>query len=185
MKDILKPAIALIIISSVAAGMLGYVNSITLKAIEAQILQAQADSMNQVLPNASSFGDTIAINEGIIDSITPALDQNGDTIGYAIAITTTGFGSGLQLMYGINSEDNSITGLSIISSENETPGLGANINNPEWTDQFIGKSGNISVTQDGGDIDAISSATITSRAVTDAATTALNFYEQNLKGGNN
>ena len=185
MSDIIKPAAVLLIICVVAAGLLGYVNQITAAPIAAQQELAKQESMTAVLPDADSFGDEQEINEGNITTITPALDSEGNETGYAVAITTKGFSAGLQLMFGIDTEG-VITGLSVVDCSNETPGLGANAANEDFYGQFTGKSGEVAVTKDGGDIEALTGATITSRAVANAATEAINYVTENyLEGGAN
>lgn len=185
MSDIIKPAAMLLIICVVAAGLLGYVNQITAAPIAAQQELAKQESMTAVLPDADSFGEEQEINEGNITTITPALDSEGNETGYAVAITTKGFSAGLQLMFGIDTEG-VITGLSVVDCSNETPGLGANAANEDFYGQFTGKSGEVAVTKDGGDIEALTGATITSRAVANAATEAINYVTENyLEGGAN
>lgn len=185
MSDIIKPAGVLLVICLIAAALLGYVNQITLAPIAAQEALAKQESMTAVLPDAASFGDSLEVNEGSITTVTPALDESGNEIGYAVAINTKGFSAGLQLMYGVDTTG-TITGLSIVDCSNETPGLGANASNESFYGQFAGKSGEIAVTKDGGDIEALTGATITSRAVSDAANEAINYVTENyLKGGAN
>lgn len=185
MSDIIKPASVLLIVCIVAAGLLGYVNQITAAPIAAQEELAKQESMTAVLPDAAEFGEEEEINDGNITTITPALDSDGNEIGYAVAITTRGFSAGLQLMFGVDTEG-VITGLSVVNCSNETPGLGANAANESFYGQFAGKSGEVAVTKDGGDIEALTGATITSRAVADAATEAINYVTENyLEGGAN
>lgn len=185
MSDIIKPAAVLLVICIVAAGLLGFVNQITAAPIAAQEALAKQESMTAVLSDADSFGDEQEINEGNITTITPAFDSDGNEMGYAVAITTNGFSAGLQLMFGIDT-DGVITGLSIVDCSNETPGLGANAANESFYGQFAGKSGEVAVTKDGGDIEAITGATITSRAIANAATEAITYVTENyLEGGAN
>lgn len=185
MSNIIKPAAVLLIICIIAAALLGYVNMITTAPIEDQEAIAKTDSMTAVLSDAAKFGDEIEVNEGNITTVTPALDDNDNVIGYAVAITTKGFSAGLQLMYGIDTEG-VITGLSVVNCSNETPGLGANAANESFYGQFAGKSGEVAVSKDGGEIEALTGATITSRAVANAATEAINFVTENyLEGGAN
>ena len=72
MSKIIKPAAVLLIICIIAAGLLGYVNAITLKPIADQDAKAKTESMTAVLPDAASFGDEKEVNEGDITSVTPA-----------------------------------------------------------------------------------------------------------------
>ncbi len=184
-SQIIKPAAVLLIICLVAAALLGYVNQITLAPIAEQEAKTQQESMTAVLPDAASFGEAEEINEGNITTITPALDASGSEIGYAVAITTKGFSAGLKLMFGVDT-DGVITGLSIVDCSGETPGLGANSSKPEFYEQFAGMSGEIAVSKDGGQVEALTGATITSRAVASAATEAISYVTENyLEGGAN
>lgn len=185
MSKIIKPAFVLLVICIIAAALLGYVNMITAEPIAAQEAKAKQESMTAVLPDASAFGEEIIVKEGNITSVTPALDESGDEIGYAVAVTTKGFSAGLKLMYGIDTEG-TVTGLSVVDCSSETPGLGANAAKESFYGQFTGKSGNVAVTKDGGDIEALTGATITSRAVANAASEAIEYVTENyLKGGAN
>ncbi len=185
MSNIIKPAAVLLIICIIAAGLLGYVNMITATPIAEQEAAAKQESMTAVLSDAASFGEETVVNEGNITTVTPALDAEGNEIGYAVAITTKGFSAGLKLMYGVDTEG-VITGLSVVDCSNETPGLGANAANESFYGQFAGKSGEVAVSKDGGEIEALTGATITSRAVANAATEAINFVTENyLEGGAN
>jgi electron transport complex protein RnfG len=184
--SILKPAIALLIIAGIAAALLGYVNVITTDPIAKADAAAKAESMQAVCTDASSFGETVEVEDenSEVTDYTPALDADNNVIGYAISVTTTGFSSGLKLMYGIDTEG-TIIGLSVVDCSNETPGLGANAPNQDFG--IIGqKGGDLAVTKDGGNVNAITGATITSRAVTNAANTAANFFNDVIvKGGVN
>lgn len=185
MSKIVKPAAVLLIICIVAAGLLGYVNTITATPIKAQEEMALQESMKAVLPDAAEFGEAMEVNENDITTVTPALDSEGNEIGYAVAITTKGFSAGLQLMFGVDTEG-TITGLSIVNCSGETPGLGANAANEEFYGQFAGMSGEIKVAKDGGEVEALTGATITSRAVANSATQAINYVTTNLlEGGAN
>ena len=74
-------------------------------------------------------------------------------------------------MVGVDAQG-ACSGISIVSTS-ETSGLGANASRPAFKDQFIGKTGEVHVTKDGGEIDAITGATITSRGVCEAVTSAI------------
>ena len=82
----------------------------------------------------------------------------------------SGFGGNLDIMVGVGA-DGTCTGVSIISHA-ETSGLGANATKEDFRSQFVGKS-NVAVTKDGGDIAALTGATITSRAVWNGVNAAI------------
>lgn len=92
--------------------------------------------------------------------------------GWVIQVSPTDSYSGtLTLMVGVNI-DGTVAGVAVTDS-GESDGLGLRASEPEFRDQFTGKSGQVKVEADGGDISAISQATITSRAVCVAVNSAL------------
>ena len=96
--------------------------------------------------------------------------------GYAIEVTPSGFNAAIDMMVGV-SKDGKVLGISIISCT-DTPGLGAtvaaeNSAGEAFRSQFVGMSGKLAVTKDGGAVDAVTSATISSRAVTSGVNAAL------------
>ncbi|MBQ9980675.1 MAG: FMN-binding protein, partial [Oscillospiraceae bacterium] len=82
----------------------------------------------------------------------------------------------IDMMVGVDSDGN-VTGVSIVSLK-ETAGLGAKASEPDFTNQFVGKAGSVSVNKDGGEIVALTSSTITSRAVCDGVNSALNAVKE-------
>ena len=76
------------------------------------------------------------------------------------------------MMVGVDTSG-TVTGVSIVSHE-ETSGLGANATREEFRSQFVGATGSVAVTKDGGTIDALTGATVTSRAVSNGVNAALN-----------
>lgn len=92
--------------------------------------------------------------------------------GWVVQVTpATSFSGTLSVMVGVDMEGK-CTGVSIVAT-GETSGLGSNASKPAFKDQFIGKSGTLAVSKDGGEIDAITGATITSRGVTESVNSAL------------
>ena len=101
-----------------------------------------------------------------------------------------GFGGKIELMVGML--QNGIINKVSVLSQAETPGLGANMVNDKFKGQFDGKDPQtftLKVKKDGGDVDAITAATISSRAVSEAIQRAVDGFEANkdqfMKGGNN
>ena len=92
-----------------------------------------------------------------------------------------GYGGDVGLMVGINVEDGKLVGVSV-TTHAETPGMGAKAkDDPAYVSQFKGLSieDPIAITKDGGTINAIGGSTITSRAITAAATEAAKVYKEN------
>ena len=82
-----------------------------------------------------------------------------------------GFGGAIDMVVGIDAEGR-VTGVAIVSMT-ETSGLGDNARKESFRSQFVGLSGSAALTKDGGSVDALTGATITSRAVADGVTQAL------------
>ena len=151
----------------VCALLLGLVNMITADPIKAAKQRKTEQAMEAVLP-ADSY-ESVEYTGG--DALVKAMYQAGDA-GYVVEVTPSGFGGEVDLMVGVGS-DGAVTGISVIT-HSETSGLGAKAKtDPEWGRQFIGQSGEVKVTKDGGKVNAITGATITSRAVSSGVTAAL------------
>ena len=128
------------------------------------------NAMQAVLP-AASYADTGVADDGEIDAIYAA-----DAGGWVVQVTESGSQGLVTMMVGVSS-DYVCTGISITESS-ETAGLGAiagqqSEKGEAFRSQFVGQSGTVAVTKEGGEIDAISGATITSKAVCRGVTAAL------------
>ena len=171
---IARLTLTLLIIAAVCAGLLGLVNAITEEQIAILTEQKTQASMQEVMPDASSFEEvdyTGADTTGLVTAANAALDASGNVIGYVVQTEPSGFGGVIQMVTGVDASG-TCTGVSIIS-HSETSGLGANATKPAFRDQFVGKSGTVAVEKDGGDIVALTGATITSRAVTNGVNAAV------------
>ena len=159
MKKILGLALSLTIISGACAAVLAYVDSITKGAIaEMKVLQEQA-AVKAVLPAGSA---DVEAKDGFF----VGKDAAGKIVGYAAkGADAGGYGGDIVLMVGFKADRKTVECYKTLSAS-ETPGLGMKLNTPEFAGQFAGKDGSaLSVKKDGGQIEAITSATITSRAV--------------------
>ena len=194
-NKIIKDALALTLITLVAGVALGGVYEITKDPIAKQEAQAKAEAYEQVFTDAAAFeavemDDTLTKTirdqldqEGYkaqsIEEVMRAEDQSGETLGYAFTVVTSeGYGGDIQFSMGVQN-DGTLNGISILSI-GETAGLGMNADTPAFKDQFVGKQvEKLQYTKNGAtqddEINAISGATITSNAVTNAVNTALYF----------
>ncbi|HCT64040.1 MAG TPA: hypothetical protein DIC60_02000 [Lachnospiraceae bacterium] len=178
MKDIAKPAIILLAITAVAAALLGVVESVTKEPIRIATENTQNAAMKASLPDAETFEPVEADLDGTtISSVNLGKDASGNEVGYVITANPSGFGGAVPTTVGIGS-DGIITGIQV-TTPSETPGLGAKATEPAFQDQFKGMSGELKVNKDGGQVQAITSATITSRAVTSGVNEALTWFEAN------
>lgn len=169
---ILRLTVTLFLITAVVAALLAGVNSITKPLIQ----QRQADKLQKaiaaVLPDAA-----------VEKTLTEFPDETGTVktvyvtdLGCAIEVAPAGFNGAITMMVGVD-HSGAVTGLSIVS-HTETPGLGAsaaaqNAKGESFRGQFLGADGALAVTKDGGTVDALTGATITSRAVTSGVNAAL------------
>ena len=165
-----KPGLMLLMVAAVAALILGLVNLGTAGRIAAIAEQTMTNAMQAVLP-AASYADTGAEGDGEIKTIYAA--EGG---GWVVEVTESGSQGLITMMVGVNA-DYTCSGISITESS-ETAGLGAiagqaSEKGEAFRAQFVGQSGTVAVTKEGGTIDAISGATITSKAVCRGVTAAI------------
>jgi electron transport complex protein RnfG len=165
---------------------LGFVYDFTKGPIEVAKLKAQTEAIKTVLPEFDELGETMVVSPGEgQDSLEffPAY-KNGELVGTAIkTYTKSGFSGFISIMAGID-KDGNFSGYSVLEHA-ETPGLGSKIDpwfktdkgnqsvigkNPETTDFHVSK--------DGGQIDAITASTISSRAFLDAMRRAYSTYKK-------
>ena len=166
---VLRLTLTLLIITSVVAAALAGINSITAPIIQQLTEQKTQNAIEAVLPGGGAeveFTDST----GIVQCV-----YKGEN-GYAVQVAPGGFDGEITMMVGVDKEGK-VLGISIID-QSETAGLGAvcaatTSAGEAFRNQFIGMSGVLAVTKDGGEVDAITSATITSRAVTDGVNAAL------------
>lgn len=171
--------LSLTVICLVCSALLGLVYSVT----AAPIADAQAakvrDAIGAVVPQFdNSPADEVQEVDG---SLIYTAKSGGDVVGYAVKVSVSGFGGALQMMVGFT-PDGTIYNTSVIS-HSETPGLGAKITDPQIQPraQVAGKNpatAKISVRKDGGDIDAITASTITSRAFLNGVNVAYAAFQK-------
>ena len=182
--------IALMVITIVSGGVLGYIYSLTKPAIDKVEENKNIKAINEVLKTDVSIAKTEA---RVIGDLTYnlAYDADNQFIGAAVkTYSKNGFGGKIELMVGMLANGN-INKVSVLSQQ-ETPGLGANMVNDKFKGQFDGKNPanfKLKVKKDGGDVDAITAATISSRAFSEAVDLAAKGFEANkdqfMTGGNN
>ena len=170
---VLRLTLTLFLITTIVAGLLGLVNYVTADTIAEQIAQKAENAMRQVL-EADSY-EPLDVPE---DSAVTAAYRAGDR-GYVVRVAPNGFGGAIDMMVGVD-VSGAVTGVAIVS-QSETASLGANCTREDFRAQFTGKTGTLSVSKDGGEIEALTGATATSRAVTEGVNTALEFVQEVLK----
>jgi len=170
-RKVLILGFKLFLLAAVAGLALGLTNMVTSGAIQEQQIRAAEASRRAVLPAAERFTELTA-PEGMKNAFA-GYDANGKLAGKTGTIVTKGYGGEIEITVGIDI-NGAVTGVSVGgSSFAETAGLGARAKEAWFSAQYIGKASPIALTKDGGEIDAITSATITSRAVTKAVNNAV------------
>lgn len=197
-------ALRLMLITVIAGLLLGVVYTVTYEPIQAAQNATIIAAYKQVFPDAADFQenpDGAALIEAnaaplaeqgfgnvLIDKVVNAVDANGQVVGHIInASSKDGYGGLVSISVGIQADGQTVNGIAFLSIS-ESAGLGMNARDTDWYKQFNGKKGEkFEVTKAGdGELDnekinAISGATITSRAVTNAVNAALYFVNNGLK----
>lgn len=160
-KYILRLSLTLLLITAVMAAALAGVNKITAPVIETLQAEKTQEAIQLVLPGG---GEQIAFTDdtGLVSAV------YASESGYAVEVAPMGFDNAITMMVGISPEGQ-VLGISVIS-HTETAGLGAvaageNAAGEAFRGQFTGMSGELAVIKDGGEVNAITGATITSRAI--------------------
>ena len=169
-KYVLRLTVTLLLITAVVAVILAGVNSVTAPRIADLNARKTQEAVEAVLPGG---GVEVAFTDstGLVATV-----YQGDA-GYAVKVNPSGFNGTVSMMVGVDN-NGSVLGISIIS-QTETAGLGAvsaadTSAGEAFRGQFAGMSGSVSVSKDGGQVDALTGATITSRAVCTGVNAALN-----------
>ena len=186
-STITNMVLVLVGVALITGCILAYVNHITEAPIKEQAVKTLAEGIKSVMGGVElnvAEDDTVKQNiEGkeAVFVVHKVVDKNNAPLGCAVESTTGGFGGDLKVLVGFDTTGN-ILGYTLLQHA-ETPGLGAKAD--QWFQKdgkgsIIGKnpaSDNLTVKKDGGDIDAITASTITSRAFLLAVTQAYNAYQ--------
>lgn len=182
-SSFLNMVLALGCICLVCSALLGLVNHVTAEPIAAANLAKTNNAIKAVVPEFDNIPSEDSWNvevDGKQYKVYPATYQ-GKVMGYAIEVLPTGFGGTIDMLVGFDAETGKIYNTSVIS-HSETPGLGAKITETgegSFRAQFDGMdpaATKFMVRKDGGDIDAITASTITSRAFTSGVAEAYKVY---------
>ena len=183
-STLLTMSLVLFLIGAISAGTLAYVYKLTKDPIERANKQKDIRALSLVLPkfDNSPIDETVKV-AGDKDSLTCYIARkDGKIVGVAVkSYTYKGFSGYFSVMVGFDMEGNIIN--TMMLEHHETPGLGdkADKTKTNWSDQFNGKNpgtSNLKVKKDGGEIDQITAATITSRAYVDAVERAYRAFQE-------
>lgn len=183
MGEMIKMVVVLTVLSVVSGGGLKWLEEFAKPLIENQEMElVKGPAIRQILKDATNdpVADRFKIKDGETERnvFVGVFDGKPNTV--ALETMVNGFADKLGLVVAINVDDNTLTGIGVTISK-ETPGLGGNAKaDPRFAAQFKGKSieKEIKVTNDGGEINALSGATITSRAVCKGTMQAIETYDR-------
>ena len=181
-SSFMNMTLCLLAICLVCSGLLAGVYALTKEPIDAAAKAKNEAAILEVLPeNAATIEEERTVDyEGATYTYNLAYDEKGEVVGCAVNVAPVGFGGPILVKVGF--KVNAQTGEHIIwntkvLSQAETPGLGAKCVEPAFAGQFKGldpAANKLYVKKDGGDIDAITASTITSRAYVSGIATAVN-----------
>jgi len=195
LRDIVKPTIVLFLISAIVTMALALTNYATKEAIAQQTKIQEESARKEVFPEAETFEEIENINsilgttdaEKLVKEVFSCL-KNGEVIGRVYLVESNGYGGVISMSVGIDNSGK-INGVKIISLS-ETPGLGSKVQEEPFISQFIGIEPKepLTVVKSGGskaeEIDAVSGATISSKAVVKGIQAAIDTdFKIREKGG--
>ena len=171
--------LCLFVICIVCSAVLAGVYAVTAEPIAAAEKAKNENAIKEVLPPSAVViekEETVPF-EGVTYTYNRAFDAEGNTVGCAINVAPSGFGGPIKMKVGFNAEG-VVWNVKVLSHA-ETPGLGAKCTEPAFADQFRELNPSetkIMVTKDGGDINAITASTITSRAYAEGVALAVKVF---------
>ena len=172
--------ICLFAICIVCSGLLAGVYALTKEPIDAAARAKNEAAIKEVLPEAAvTIEEERTVDfEGVSYAYNLAYDEVGNVVGCAINVAPVGFGGPIAIKVGF--DINGVICNTKVLSQAETPGLGAKCVEPSFSEQFKGwnpAEKKLSVKKDGGDVDAITASTITSRAYADGLLLATKVFQ--------
>lgn len=183
MRDFIKLGGILFIITAAVSFVLAIGNNATKERIDLLTKQAKAQAQVEVLEGVGDIDISTAkefdVPDGASVTALTGFNSSDGKRYFAVAASPKGYGGEISIMVGVD-EKLTVTGVSIIDNANETPGLGSRVGEPAFYEQFLGKTKNIGVIKNqpsGNQIEAVTGATISSRAVTEGVNDAIKAVE--------
>ena len=182
-SSLIVPTVVMLLITLPVTLALSGSNLITAPKIEALDKQKTQESLKKVMSADSYENKVLSVDKNKTDYIQAVKDD--EVIGYIFTVTEKGYGGDIKIMVAVY-PDLTLKAVEILDVSNETVGLGQSVTNKSFTSQFTGKSDKISVVKNGADsskneINAVTGATISSKAVSKAVNTALDYAKQVVK----
>lgn len=170
--ETVRPVIVLVAICAVAGALLGVVHDVTQPIADAIAEERAQETYATLVPDAASFEELECDVEGCTAALA-ATDASGGTIGYVIVAQSKGYGGQVPIAVAFT-PDGTVKAITVMSND-ETPGLGTKVADDSYIGQYVGLTAG---PLDAGDIDLISGATISSKAVLAAYGVAVEAYEE-------
>ncbi len=178
-KSVIITSVILTVICAVSAAGLAFTDSLTAERIAKSEEKAERAAMSRVLPAEGYTAATVTVN-GTENRYFIA--KNGeDEIGYVFTVQRNGYGGKVKVMTGI-AKDGKITAVEVLNASDETPGLGQNVTKDSFSEQFKGLGGNAVI---GSNVEAVTGATISSKAAVGCVNDALDLFKHITEGGSN
>jgi len=175
MSSSVRLVIVLFVVCAIAAGSLAFVNAATKERIAAYAQTEKTEAMKAVLPQVEEFTE---LQPGKVWEAR----QAGQGVGYVLSVSAQGYSGPIEGVVGLDPQG-ALTGVKVLV-QTETPGLGAKIAGEKFLAQFRGlKAGELALKKDdpAGRIDAVTAATISSRALTNALRKAVDSFQGGQK----
>jgi electron transport complex protein RnfG len=183
MREMINMVVVLTLLSAFSGGLLAAVRTGTKDKIEQQVLKFQkAPAIKQILSDVSNdpLQDRFKLMDKEQELTFFVGKHDGKPDSVTFETTGKGFGGDIGVMVGVNIESDQIIGI-CVTTHSETPGIGSRAkDDPKFASQFAGMTmdKNFATKKDGGDIDAMSGATVTSKGVSIAAIQAQDIYKR-------
>lgn len=170
---VFKPIVVLCVICIVITGALAATNAATSKVIAEAKAAAEKAARSELLPEADDFKEVTGVS---VENVTAVFEATNGT-GYVITSTSKGYGGTMTVMVAFT-PDSTIKQIKV-TEQGETQGIGSKVaNTPSYWERYQGQSagGQLKITKDGGTIDGENGATISSRALAKAVSSAIEAY---------
>lgn len=180
MAAILRMIVVLSVLCAVSGFALSYLKQVTAKPIEEQVLTyVQGPALSQVFPDVDNSPiaerKLISLPDGRAIMVFPA-KKNNELIGVAMENFAPGYGGDVGIMVGFDIQRDTLSGIGVTTMK-ETPGMGTRILEPAFSDQFANTELPVALSSQGGRIDAVSGATVSSVAAVEAVGKAVADYQ--------
>jgi len=181
MKETLRLVGVLLLFCLASGLLLAWTNAVTRAPIEQALAAEKLQGLGRVLPRFDNdlLADAQSVTDGGREWVFYVGREKGAFIGAAFEAEASGYGGPIRLLVGVL-PDGTLHAVQVLAADKETPGLGSKIKEAAFLGQFKGRSalerGWAAVRKDGGAIEAVTGATISSRAVVTAVKSGLEVY---------